>query len=664
MKVVLDAIPSGYNLSKINGNFGKIETALNAKVLYRDNPIGEPNQMGSDLDMNGKIIYNLPEPTLGHQAARLQDVQNAISGVSTANLVAYTPTGSIIANTVQGAINELDVEKVSIVDLANTSDPSKGASLVGFQQAGTGAVARTSEEKMRDRVHVKDFGAATSATAAENLVAIQNALNAGKHIDFGSAADSYSINGTLTLASGHMLNLCGATITQTVDQTPIFDASGTDNVTIKGGRFVGKSEATYVNSPSSQAICIKADSATDLSVTDNRFENFYYSPLMLNLAGNRIEFSRNSVSGPSAVLGLDINNRNCTGATIIGANIRIHGNDIYGTASGLIIGQGSSNISITGNIIHDLVNEHGIYADTGLKGLTITGNTIRYTGSAGVGIKVQHYDAYGIQPENIVISGNSISYTGSDGILVINTAGTSLYATGVSITGNTVYQAGQHGIDVRYARGCTISGNSIEQSVQSAIYVSKCTALNVIGNAVRITGSHAVFDDGTSGDVTYANNVIIEPGTSAASNHSGLLIQGCNEHTIQGNVVRGTLAKTAYGLFINGGTLTTTEVRGNSFTGAAQLGARFPVAAGQLRYQGENKLSGAAAEDNAQSIPETLVRGTRENVYYGTAAPTSGNWGQGTTIFDRYPAAGGHMGWVCVVGGAPGTWRTFGPVTL
>lgn len=131
MKVVLDDIPSGYNLSKINENFGKIETALNEEVLYRNNPIGEPNQMGSDLDMNGKIIYNLPEPTLEHQAARLQDVQNAISGVSTANLVAYTPTGSISANTVQGAINELDVEKVSTDDLANAADPSKGASLVG-----------------------------------------------------------------------------------------------------------------------------------------------------------------------------------------------------------------------------------------------------------------------------------------------------------------------------------------------------------------------------------------------------------------------------------------------------------------------------------------------------------------------------------------------------
>jgi hypothetical protein len=577
---------------------------------------------------------------------------------ATAAAISNTPSGSITATTVQGAINELAEIKV---DLAAPS----GASLSGFQQSGAGAVARTSEEKMRDRVHVKDFGAATSATAAENLVAIQDALNAGKHIDFGSAADSYSINGTLTLASGHMLNLCGATITQTVDQTPIFNASGTDNVTIKGGRFVGKSEATFTNTPSSQAICIKADNATDLVVTENRFENFYYSPLMINAGGNRVEFSKNVVKGPgSAVLGVDINLRNCTGATITGANLRIHGNDIYDTAQGLIIGQGSSNITITGNIIHDLINEHGIYADTGLKGLTITGNTIRYTGSAGVGIKVQHYDAFGVMPENIVISGNSISYTGSDGILINNTTvDGALFASGVVIANNVIYQAGQYGIDVRFTRGGTVTGNSIEQTVLSSIFIAKCSVLAVTGNSIRVTGEHGIYDAGTSSDVSIVSNIINDVGSSAESPHCGILITVCSEHVIQGNIVRGVPARMGYGLFITTGPLTTTEVRGNSFTGALNTGARFAADAGMLRYFGENKLAGSGGENLGHNVPETLQRGTEENTYFGTSAPTSGTWAQGVKVINRYPAAGGHMGWVCVVGGTPGTWKTFGPVT-
>ena len=57
-KIDLDPITSGYNLSKINANFQKVEDELNNKVLYRDSPAGEPNNMSSNLDMNSQSILN------------------------------------------------------------------------------------------------------------------------------------------------------------------------------------------------------------------------------------------------------------------------------------------------------------------------------------------------------------------------------------------------------------------------------------------------------------------------------------------------------------------------------------------------------------------------------------------------------------------------------
>jgi len=57
-KLVLDEIISGYNLSKINNNFQKIGDELNEKVLYRKNPVGAPNSMHNNLDMNGNSILN------------------------------------------------------------------------------------------------------------------------------------------------------------------------------------------------------------------------------------------------------------------------------------------------------------------------------------------------------------------------------------------------------------------------------------------------------------------------------------------------------------------------------------------------------------------------------------------------------------------------------
>lgn len=501
---------------------------------------------------------------------------------------------------------------------------------------------------------------------ADDTAAIQSALNASVRVNFTPGA-TYNVYATLNLSTGHDIQINGATLRQMTDQTPIFDATGRADVTIEGGRFQGKSETVYMNSPSSQSIAIKAPSAVRLRVRKNQFSNFYYSALMVGMAGDSIEFSDNIVVGPGVhVLGVDANRRNTTGATILGNNVRVFGNDISGTASGLIIAQGSRRVTIGNNVIHDLVNEHGMYVDTGVKEIAITGNVVYNTGFFGAGIKVQHYESFGVVPESISISGNIIRSTGGDGILIINTDGpsSSLLATGVSIVGNSVYSSGQHGINVRSARGCVVSGNSIEQCAVNGIYVSRCSALNISGNSIRETQASSVYDDGTSCDVSYIGNNISAFGSNPAL-HDGFHIINVNEHVFSSNVVRGTPARARYGMFVvsASGGLGTTEVRGNTLIGVLQLGIRFPASSGQLRYFGENKLSGNAAPDNGQSIPWGLVRGSHEDVWFGSAAPSTGTHNQGKVIHNRYPHAGGSMGWVCVVGGSPGVWKTFGQVS-
>ena len=58
-KINISNISSGYaSTTALNNAFDAIETQLNSKVLYRDNPSGEPNQMENDLDMNGNAILN------------------------------------------------------------------------------------------------------------------------------------------------------------------------------------------------------------------------------------------------------------------------------------------------------------------------------------------------------------------------------------------------------------------------------------------------------------------------------------------------------------------------------------------------------------------------------------------------------------------------------
>jgi len=58
-KFTINDITSGYaSTTAINNAFNDIETELNSKVLYRDNPSGEPNSMNNDLDMNDNDILN------------------------------------------------------------------------------------------------------------------------------------------------------------------------------------------------------------------------------------------------------------------------------------------------------------------------------------------------------------------------------------------------------------------------------------------------------------------------------------------------------------------------------------------------------------------------------------------------------------------------------
>lgn len=75
-KIILQDTQGTYDVTKINSNFDKIEAEFQDKVLYRKNPTGEANTMESNLDLNGKRILNLPEPTTNNEPVRKIDFDN------------------------------------------------------------------------------------------------------------------------------------------------------------------------------------------------------------------------------------------------------------------------------------------------------------------------------------------------------------------------------------------------------------------------------------------------------------------------------------------------------------------------------------------------------------------------------------------------------------
>lgn len=142
-KVVLADTQSGYNLSKINQNFDTIESELNDKVLYRDNPTGEPNQMEDVLDMNNNRIINLPAPSNPNDAARLADIptEPVPIGTTTALLTTFSPASNIASTNVQAAIEEVNNDLRN--DLASSASASVGTGMIGQKRSDTGTVAKT-----------------------------------------------------------------------------------------------------------------------------------------------------------------------------------------------------------------------------------------------------------------------------------------------------------------------------------------------------------------------------------------------------------------------------------------------------------------------------------------------------------------------------------------
>jgi hypothetical protein len=47
-----------------------------------------------------------------------------------------------------------------------------------------------------------------------------------------------------------------------------------------------------------------------------------------------------------------------------------------------------------------------------------------------------------------------------------------------------------------------------------------------------------------------------------------------------------------------------------------------------------------------------------------TAAPTTGTWAIGDIVFNSAATAGGYIGFVCTTAGSPGTWKTFGAISV
>lgn len=110
-------------------------------------------------------------------------------GTANANPVVLDSRGeaSVWFGTSQYKVKLTDADDVEVYTVDNLNGPdvatlallaaSSGSSLIGYINSGTGAVARTVQDRLRDYISVKDFGAIGNGTA-NDVTAIQAAIDA------------------------------------------------------------------------------------------------------------------------------------------------------------------------------------------------------------------------------------------------------------------------------------------------------------------------------------------------------------------------------------------------------------------------------------------------------------------------------------------------------
>jgi hypothetical protein len=272
----------------------------------------------------------------------------------------------------------------------------------GFTQSGTGAVARTLQNKLQEVISVKDFGATGNGTT-DDTAAIQAAVNAASGNSVVYAPAGTYLVGVITVPASGMFFIGSGIqtqfITETTNQSAIFSAIGCAHLSIRNARFTGNGTATSGNG---YGLYISEIDDVDL--------DFLWVD---GFGNNSIFFDNSNATQPNMRPRLGtikcFNAQNALGSSAENAAINFYGpwqdihlRDIHVQAAATNPIQNGFNISeITGNTV-------------GWKNLTI--DTIRVYGVGKRGVSLDNENPTGTFSSGIVKIGNlHVENTGWEG---------------------------------------------------------------------------------------------------------------------------------------------------------------------------------------------------------------------------------------------------------
>jgi hypothetical protein len=453
-------LPSG-------GNFraGTVEDALDRQVMLIQ-------QVRESDERSLKFPVSDGSPNAGDLPSAIARASKFLAfdaaGSPMASEGSGTPASAFMATVLDdadAAAARTTLGAVGSADLA----ASGGSALTGFLQAGAGAIARTAQDKLRDILSVKDFGAKGDATT-NDTDAIQAAINQAaitkQAVYFPGG--TYIVVAPLTISPipGVSQKLIGdghfaTAINASGNFAAILSISG--NTQVEGIGFVQTSTTTKIASIAFDTVGVRftfcsfvGDMAGDLVYSNGQNVDFDRCSWKCNGANTyavnfdsynqNCGFTDNRVGGPGK--GIRVTDAFSPSNRVEGLRIT---NSYFINTSDTNIEIGSSLLTTINGCVIDQCSIYGVWIKTGADNVVIDGN---YIGS-GAPATAQGVHIEPDAGQGHVISNNTIGFVGY-GIHVAATGAARVNK--VSITGNA-FNSVANPLFLDSVIACSVTGN-------------------------------------------------------------------------------------------------------------------------------------------------------------------------------------------------------------